>query len=69
MATKTAQIMFRMYPSSHAILRALAGLSNLNMSECLDEILREEAKRKGLTLKEPEDTSYSLTVGSGVKER
>jgi hypothetical protein len=63
MTTRTAQIMFRMYPSSHAILRALAGLSNMNMSECLDVILREEAKRRGLVLKEPEDTSYSMSTG------
>lgn len=53
--------MMRIWASTHAILKALSGMENKNMMTYLDDLLRAEAKKKGLVINEPE-SNYSVSV-------
>lgn len=46
--------MMRVYDSSHAIVKALAGVDNKAMIVWLDDLLRAEATERGLILREEE---------------
>jgi hypothetical protein len=63
----TAQIMFRMYTSSHTILKTLAALDGVSMAEALDKVMRQAAIDRGLVLNEPKDPVYTLSVAGSQR--
>jgi hypothetical protein len=62
-STVGGHTMIRIWTSSHALLRALAGVENKNMMTYLDELLRKEAEKKGLVLNDPGPATVSV-IGS-----